>query len=168
MVGVRLDPNLASRIDASDVVQDTLLIAHRRLEEYLRDRSISFYGWLRNLAWQRLIDLQRRHVYSQRRSIHREDPFAPTLSDDSFVRLANLLSSDDASPSQQFLKNEMTRRLKTAMTQLGSDEREVLVLRHLEELSVKEITSILSIPEGTIQSRHFRAVQKLRRILDDE
>ncbi len=167
MVGVRMDPALASRIDASDVVQDTLAIAHRRLDEYLASRPMPFYAWLRNLAWQRLIDLQRRHLHSERRSVNREEPTAPTLSDESLMLLAGRMSADDPSPSQQFLQQEVSRRLKEAMTQLRSADREVIVLRHLEELSVKEVASLLNVPEGTVQSRHFRAVQKLRRILDE-
>ncbi len=168
MVSVRLDPALKTRVDASDVVQDTLAIAHRRLGEYLGNRSVPFYAWLRNLAWQRLIDLQRLHIKSQRRSVAREDPLPNMLSDESVVLLANQFATGDPLPSQQFLRDELQRRLKLAMEQLGADEREILVLRHLEDLSVNEVAAILDLPQGIVQSRHFRAVQKLRRMLDDE
>src|SRR5262245_28841054 len=80
MVRIRMDPRLAVRVDPSDVVQDTLIEASRRLSEYLQDERIPFYPWLRNLAAQRLIQLQRTHIYAKRRSVNREQAGTPPLS----------------------------------------------------------------------------------------
>src|SRR5947208_13646251 len=73
MVAVRLDPRLAARVDPSDVVQEALADAARKLDGYLRDRPLPFYPWLRRLAWERIVLLHRRHVRSQRRSVTREE-----------------------------------------------------------------------------------------------
>src|SRR5258708_2650976 len=88
MVRVRLDRRVAARVDPSDVVQESLLAAYRRLPEYLRDRPIPFYPWLRQLAWERLVRLHQRHLKAKRRSVDREVAFDPLLSDDSIAALA--------------------------------------------------------------------------------
>src|ERR1700722_16014892 len=88
MIGLRLDPALAARIDASDVVQDVLLEAHRRLSDYLRNPVMPFQLWLRHIAKDHLIDAHRRHRVAQRRSLDREQPLAPArFSDQSSFEL---------------------------------------------------------------------------------
>src|SRR5688572_18890770 len=89
MVRLRMDRAVARRVDASDVVQDVLLEASQRLEAYLRDPSMPFHLWLRQLAKDRMIDVHRRHRGAQRRSVDREQPLAaPATSDHSAVDLA--------------------------------------------------------------------------------
>src|SRR6266436_7858002 len=77
MIGLRLDPALAARVDASDIVQDVLLEAHRRLSDYLRNPVMPFHLWLRHIARDHLIDAHRRHRQAQRRSLDREQPLVP-------------------------------------------------------------------------------------------
>ena len=72
MVAVRMDPRVAARLDASDIVQETLVEASRKLPEYLRDEPLPFYPWLRQIAWERLVDLHRRHVQAQKRAVGRQ------------------------------------------------------------------------------------------------
>src|SRR5580700_8687562 len=79
MIGLRLDPALAARVDASDIVQDVLLEAHRRLEEYLRNPVMPFRLWLRHIAKDHVIDAHRRHRQAQRRSLDREQPLVPAV-----------------------------------------------------------------------------------------
>lgn len=83
MVAVRMDRRLAARVDASDVVQEALAEAAARLPEYLDRRPAPFYVWLRQLAWQRLVDLSRRHIYAQRRSVEKEVACSMPLPDES-------------------------------------------------------------------------------------
>src|SRR5437588_3882115 len=72
MIGLRLDPALAARVDASDIVQDVLLEAHRRLQDYLRKPAMPFHLWLRHIARDHIIDAHRHERLAQRRSVDRE------------------------------------------------------------------------------------------------
>src|SRR5205807_7317000 len=98
MVGLRLDPALAARVDASDIVQDVLLEAHRRLNDYLRQPTMPFQLWLRHLAKDHMIDAHRRHRLAQRRSLDREQPLAARLPDDSSFELAGQLMDGEPAP----------------------------------------------------------------------
>ena len=88
IVAVRLDRRLAARVDASDVVQEALADASRRLDDYLLSRPLPFFAWLRQIAWDRLVELHRRHVQAERRSVIREEGPAMELSDESALHLA--------------------------------------------------------------------------------
>src|SRR5262249_47053181 len=134
MVAVRLDRRLAARIDPSDVVQEALAEADAKLDVYLRERPLPFYPWLRRLAWERVIHIHRRHVQARRRSVTREEVSA--LSEHSAAELAERLFARGPSPSRQALREELRARVRSALTGLAEAEREVLVLRHLEQLSV--------------------------------
>lgn len=167
MIAVRMDPRLGRRIDPSDVVQDTLATALRKLPRYLRHPPLPFYPWLRQIAWNRLVDLHRRHVRAGNRTVRRERE-ASAWSDDRSTRLlAERLGRMTLSPSAQLIRDELTVRVQAAMRQLPDAMREVLVLRHLEELSVQEAAATLGVSEGTVKSRHFRALARLRELLED-
>ena len=99
MIAVHLDARLAPRHDASDVVQETLMEASRRLPEYLERRPLPFHLWLRQLAWQRLVDLYRHHVRAQRRSLSVEKPDFLPLADHSANSLAKCLIASGTTPS---------------------------------------------------------------------
>ena len=85
MVAVRMDRRLAARVDPSDLVQEALMDAHRKLNDYLRDRPLPFYPWLRRLAWERLLQLHRRHLHADRRSVLREEPMGAGILADTFA-----------------------------------------------------------------------------------
>jgi RNA polymerase sigma-70 factor (ECF subfamily) len=168
MVALHLDRRLAARIDPSDVVQEALLDATRGLDDYLRQRPLPFYPWLRQLAWERLIELHRRHLHAQRRSVKREEPLAPHLSDESAQQLAERVLARQSGPSNHAIRSELRARIRTALDQLGERDREVLVLRHLEQLSTSETAAILGIREGAVKTRHLRALERLRQLLESE
>jgi RNA polymerase sigma-70 factor (ECF subfamily) len=167
MVALRMDRRLAVRIDPSDVVQETLAEAVRQLSDYLRRRPLPFYPWLRQLAWERLVQLHRRHVRTQKRSVLREEHGLP-LSDQSALALADRLFHRGSSPSARLHRQERRDRVQAALAQLAEPDREVLVLRHLEGLSTREIAAILGITEGAVYTRHLRALERLRTLLGDE
>jgi RNA polymerase sigma-70 factor (ECF subfamily) len=150
MVDLRLSPRLAARFDPSDVVQEALAEADRRLADYLRRRPVAFYPWLRGLAWDRLVDLQRRHAGAGRRSIRREEAGVLELPDDS------------ASPSEKLVQAELRQRVRIALDGLPELDREVLVLRHLEQLSTEETAAVLRISSSAVKMRTLRALQRLR------
>jgi RNA polymerase sigma-70 factor (ECF subfamily) len=167
LVVVRMDRRLTARLDPSDVVQDTLADAARRLPDFLSRRPLPFYAWLRQLACERLTDLYRRHVRAGKRSVIREEPQADALPDESALELADRLLARGSSPSWQLQRRELVGRVHRALARLAAHDREVLVLRHLEQLSMKEIADILRISEGAVKVRHLRALERLRDLLGD-
>ena len=169
MIAVRMDPRLGRRIDPSDVVQDTLAVALGRLPRYLREEPLPFYPWLRAIAWNRLVDLHRQHVRAGQRSVDRERGEDWPLGDRSARLLAERLCSVTSSgPSARLMREELRQRVRAAMLELPEPLREVLVLRHLEEMSVAEVAAVARVSEGTVKSRHFRALARLREILEEE
>jgi len=160
MVAVRLDPRLAARVDPSDVVQEALIEADRRLAEYLRGQPLPFYPWLRRLAWERLVKVHQRHLAARRRSVAREERRDPPLPDDSVAELAGLLASG-TSPSRRVLLKEVRDRVRAALAALPAADREVLVLRYLEQLPMKEVAAVLGVHEGAAKIRHTRALARL-------
>ena len=168
MIAVRMDRRLGTRLDPSDVVQEVFADACQKLSDYLRRRPLPFYPWLRQLAWERLVKLHQRHLQAQKRSLAREQHEGLALSDGSAMALANRLLASGSSPSGQVLREELRRRVRTALGQLAERDREVLVLRYLEQLSTREIAAVLGIAEGAVKTRHLRALQRLRGILGED
>jgi RNA polymerase sigma-70 factor (ECF subfamily) len=167
MIRFRLDPRLAARIDSSDVVQETLASASQRLKQYLQSRPLPFYPWLRQIAWDKLVELHRFH-FRQKRSIAREQPIEIRLSDQSVSELANRLIAIQSTPSAQLARAESAERLRRALARLPDADREILTLRHLEQLDTAETAAVLGISQPASKSRHFRAMQRLLDYLDED
>jgi RNA polymerase sigma-70 factor (ECF subfamily) len=165
MVAVRMDRRLAARIDPSDVVQEVLAEADRGLGDYLRRRPVAFYPWLRQLAWDRLVELHRKHVRAQRRTVNREEPGGLGLPDESAVELAQRLFDRGGSPSERLVRQEMRGRVRAAIADLAERDREVLVLRHLEQLTTAQTAAVLGISPAAVKARHVRALDRLERRL---
>ncbi len=168
MVAVRIDARLAARIDPSDVVQEALIEADRKLDDYMRERPVPFYPWLRRLAWERLVKLHERHVQARKRSVLREEPGILALPEDSAVLLAHRLAGNGTSPSHDLVRKELQERARVALARLAVADREVLVLRYLEQLPTAEIAAVLGIGESAVKMRHRRALDRLSRLLGVE
>jgi RNA polymerase sigma-70 factor, ECF subfamily len=166
MVAVHLDRRLAARVDPSDVVQEALAEAARKLDDYLREQPLAFYPWLRRLAWERLAKLHQRHIGAERRSVTREE-HAP-LPEESAVELARRLVAPGTSPSHQVLRQELQVRVQAALAALPWRDREVLVLRYLEQLTTAETAAVLGLTAGAVKLRHLRALERLRGLLEDD
>jgi RNA polymerase sigma-70 factor (ECF subfamily) len=163
MIGLRLDPALARRVDASDVVQDVLLEASRRLVDYLRAPAMPFYLWLRHLARDHVIDAHRRHRQAQRRSLDREQPIVPAaFADRSSIELAAQFFDQEATPASAAIRNELERRLHAALAALGEDDREIILMRHFEQLSNQDVAAVLGLSEAAASMRYLRALRRLR------
>jgi RNA polymerase sigma-70 factor (ECF subfamily) len=168
MIGVRLDPRLAARLDPSDVVQEALAEAARHLDDYLRDPPLPFYPWLRQFAWERLAKAHRQHIHARRRSIACEEHPEMHLSHESVRELAQRLISDGTSPSRQVARDEERQRVRAALAELEPRDREVLVMRHLEQMETDEIAAALGISAGAVRNRQYRALLRLRAALEGE
>lgn len=166
MIGMRLDPALAARVDASDVVQDVLLEAHKRLNDYLRNPAMPFHLWLRHIAKDHVIDAHRRHRQAQRRSLDREQPLVPAgLADHSSFELAGQLLDQELTPASAAIRRELQGRLDAAIAKLEEDDREVILMRHGEQLSNQEVAAALELTEAAASMRYLRAVRRLRAAL---
>jgi RNA polymerase sigma-70 factor (ECF subfamily) len=168
MVAMRVDRRLSARVDPSDVVQEALADASQHLDDYLRERPLAFYPWLRQFAWKRLVELHRRHVLAGKRSVIREERGDVLVSDQSAGALADRLLAPGTSPSHRVLRDELLDRVRDALARLTPRDREVLVMRQLEQLSTAEVAAVLRISEGAVMTRHTRALVRLRALLDDE
>jgi RNA polymerase sigma-70 factor (ECF subfamily) len=166
MVAVRMDDRLSARVDPSDVVQEALVVASRQFPAYLRNPPLPLYPWLRQIAWNRLVDLNRRHIQSAKRSVRREESLG--ISGTSAAELAEQLVARESGPVKRALVNEMKGRVRAALAQLGTMDREILILRHLEQLSAAESAAILKITPSAAKQRHVRALRRIRRLLHDE
>ena len=125
----------------------------------------NLYPWLRQMAWQRLVHLRQHHLVTQKRSVLREHRWDVDLPDSSVVRLANRLVSNGSSPSQRAIREELRSRVQTALDAMQPRDRQVLILRYLEQLSALEASQVLGITEGAFTKRHLRAIQRIRRVL---
>jgi RNA polymerase sigma-70 factor, ECF subfamily len=167
MIAVRLDRRLAPRLDPSDVVQEALADAARRLPEYLRDRPMPFYPWLYRLATDRLAVTHRDHIASSVRAVGREERIDGPCPDEMTVtRLVDRLAANDTTPGRRAAREERRRLLTTAIERLDSADREVLGLRYLDQLAFDEIAAVLGIGLSAVKMRHLRALERLRRVLE--
>jgi RNA polymerase sigma-70 factor (ECF subfamily) len=165
MVAVRMDPRLAGRADPSDVVQEALVEATAKLPAFLCERPLPFYPWLRRLAWERLLTLQRRHRHARRRSVDLEEPGGRP--EHSALQLAQRLCDPSPSPSRHVRLEEQRAQVRQALEALPERDREILVLRYLEALSNLEAAAVLGVSPGALRVRHVRAIERLRGLLGE-
>ena len=167
MVRLRLDRRLQARLDASDVVQEVFLEAARRLEEYLRERPMPLFLWLRFLADQRIAALHRFHLGAQARDARREEVLRRrALLESTSAALADQIAASGPSPSQGAARGEMEERVRRALAALDPDDREVLALRHFEQLSNAETAATLGVEPAAASKRYVRALARLREVLE--
>jgi RNA polymerase sigma-70 factor, ECF subfamily len=166
MVALRLHPRLQGRIDPSDVIQEAYLEASTRLAEYLNDRSMPFFLWLRFLTGQKLVTLHRKHLDVQMRDAGREvSLYRGRVPETSSAALAAQLLGEDTRPSDAAARAELKIRLQEALNGMDSMDREVLALRHFEQLSRAETAKVLGIREAAASKRYVRALKRLRDVL---
>ena len=168
LVRMRLDKKIQNRIDVSDVVQDVLVEANRRLTRYLADPVMPFHLWLRQIAKDRIIDAHRRHRVSAKRSVDREQKMAaPRGYDQSSVQLAALLGDPKLTPAAAVMQAEMARQVEESITLLDEKDSEIIVMRHYEHLTNQEIGQLLDLSEPAASMRYLRAIRRLKIVLQE-
>lgn len=158
MVQFRLDPRLVGRIDAEDVLQEAYVDAQKRLSAWRADPR-PFHVWLRLVTQQTMVDIHRRHLGAKMRDAGR-DRMAPQSQS-----LSGFLVGRMTSPSQAAMREELKVQLEQALQSMEEIDREVLVLRHFEELSNKEVAELLGIGENAASNRYVRALSRLKGLL---
>jgi RNA polymerase sigma-70 factor (ECF subfamily) len=159
-IAARLDDRLAARVDPSDVVQEALLEAFTRLPDYLERRPMGLRTWLFKTAYERLLKVRRHHARA-RRAVGREVPWP----DRSSLLLVQPLLSRNSAPSRRLEKQELARRVRQALGSLSEVDREILLMRNLEELPYEEIGTLLDLEPAAARQRYGRALLRLRRAL---
>jgi RNA polymerase sigma-70 factor (ECF subfamily) len=167
LVALRLDPRLQGRVDPSDVIQEAYLDAARRIPEYEREpERMPFYLWLRFLVGQRILDLHRRHLGAQTRAVGREvSLYRGPMPEASSAAIAAQLIGQLTSPSQAAIRAEQKLRLQAALNQMDPIDREVLVLRHYEQLTNSEAALVLGLDKSAASKRYARALIRLKDLL---
>lgn len=165
MVAVRLDPRLQGRVDPSDVLQDVYVEAAQQLDEYARNPTVPFFLWLRLLAKHRLGRTHRYHLGTKQRDASREVALDGEVSS---VVLAACLIRPAERPSEEAVRAELRERLQALLDQLSADDREVLALRHFEQLSTAETAVVLGVSAAAAGKRYVRALTRLRKLLCDD
>jgi RNA polymerase sigma-70 factor (ECF subfamily) len=166
MVELRMDRRLHGRLDPSDVLQESYLEVARSLAEYLRDPQMPFFLWLRVITGRKLHALHRRHLGTRMRnagreiSLHRGD--LPQASSES---LAAQLLGRLTTPSRAAVRAELKLRVQEALNSMSPLDREVLALRHFEQLNNSEVAQVLGISETAASNRFVRALHNLKKIL---
>ncbi len=167
MIANRLDRVVQRRVDASDIVQDVLLEANRRLGDYLANPTMPFQLWLRHMARDRVIDAHRRHRVAASRSLDREVSLeSPADGEGSQADLAAKLADRELTPAAVATWHELERRFAAAVEQLDEDDRQIVLLRHFEHLSTAEAAALLGLSKPAAGMRYLRAMRRLRVLLD--
>jgi RNA polymerase sigma-70 factor (ECF subfamily) len=166
MVELRLDPRLRARIDASDVVQDAFLDVARDLDAYLDDPKLPPLLWLRLHVGRRMTTLQRQHLGTRMRDAGREiSLYQGALPEASSAALASMLLGRQTSPTQAAQRAERILRVQEALNSLDPIDREMLALRHFEQLGRAEAAQVLGISQEAGAKRYFRALRRLKDVL---
>jgi RNA polymerase sigma-70 factor (ECF subfamily) len=165
---MRLDRRIQQRVDASDIVQEVLIEANRRLQRYLDDPAMPFHLWLRQMARDRIIDAHRRHRVSGKRSVDREQAMvAPAAMDRSTLELAGQLCDPEMTPAAAATMQELQRRFEAALETMDERDREIVLMRHFEQLSNQDVAKTLGLTEPAASMRYLRAIRRLRKLLSE-
>jgi RNA polymerase sigma-70 factor, ECF subfamily len=166
LVAFRMDQRLQGRLDPSDVIQEACLEAWQHLADYLRDPDLPFFLWLRGIAGNKLRELHRHHLGTQMRDAGREvSIYRGTMPEASSAALAAQLLGHGTHASEAAIRAEVKVRLQEALNQLDPLDREVLALRHFEQLSPRETAQVLGIKEKAAGMRYVRALRRLKEVL---
>lgn len=165
MVQVRLDPRLQGRIDPVDVVQDTFVDVLQGLSDYQGPSELPFFLWLRLMTGRRLMNTHRDHLGAQKRAAGREVNLRQAMPDASSVGIADMLAGSWTSPSRAAGRAEFHHQFQNALEQLEPIDREILSLRHVEELTNDEAAHSLGLSKAAASNRYVRALARLRTIL---
>lgn len=167
IIHFRIDPRIRGRVDAADILQETWVTAARRLPDFLREPSVSLFIWLRQLALQTLIDIHRRELCHRRdagREIHLAGDSPPG---DTSLSIAHFLADQITSPSQHLMRAEDIQQLQAALNSMPEIDREVLALRHFEQLTNLQTAEVLGLAPTAASNRYIRAAARLTEILQN-
>ncbi len=162
MVQMRLHPQVRQRVDASDVIQDAYLEIAQRVEDYVKNPQMPFFLWVRRIAGDRLLKAHRFHLDAKQRDVRRQAAPERRMPDVSTIALVDQLAGGSTSPSVGAARAELRERIAVMLDELSDIDREVLCMRHFEELSNEEVAQELGLTKHAASKRYVRALQRLR------
>lgn len=166
IIELRLDPRLSGRLDAADVLQEAFLEARKRLHRYMDDASVPVFIWLRGVVLDTLIDFHRRHLGVKMRAAGREVSLnGAVMPQASSVVLAAWLAGSLTTPSQALIREETARQIDVALSRMDEIDREVLILRHFEQLTNDEVAAVVGVKKAAASRRYMRALSHFREVL---
>ena len=170
-VHTRMDPRLYGRVDPDDVLQEAYLDAMKRVKHFAEELSFSPFVWLRLIVGQTLINVHRRHIGAKKRDASVERSVNQGLNfqiNATSKAMAIQLAANHTSPSQAAMNNELVETLATALETMSEIDREILTLRHFEDMSNSEVAQLLGIEQKAASIRYVRAVQRLKQCMENE
>lgn len=170
-VQVRMDARLYGRVDPDDVLQEAYLDAEKRLGHFAEEVNFTPFVWLRLIVGQTLINIHRRHIGAQKRDASRERRQSNGLRfqySATSQQFAMQLAGNQTTPSEVLMRDERVGYLADSLETLSEIDREILTLRHFEDLSNKEIAQLLGIEQKAASIRYVRAIKRLKECLADD
>jgi RNA polymerase sigma-70 factor (ECF subfamily) len=167
MVTFRLDPRLHGRVDASDVVQEAYLAAAEHRDDYFRHDGLPLFLWLRGVVGNKLLEIHRHHLGTRRRDAARDVPLYRPNPEETSATMAAHLTAHATRPSVAAARIEVNAMLRRALDEMEDTDREVLAMRHFEQLTNGEAAQVLGIQERAAAKRYLRALKRLKDILAD-
>ena len=165
MVTFRLDPRLHGRVDAADVVQDAFVAAAEHRNDFFHIEGLSLFLWLRGVVGNKMLEVHRHHLGTQRRDAGRDIPLYHPSPDETSASLAAHLTAHVTRPSVAAARGEASATLRKALDEMEETDREVLAMRHFEQLTNAEAAQVLGIQERAAAKRYLRALKRLKDIL---
>ena len=163
MIRLRLDRRLQGRIDSSDILQESYISVFKNLGDYVKSPSTSFFIWLRNVVGLKLAEVHRRHLATEKRDAKRDvSIYRGALPAANSISLAAQLLGQISTPSQTVMKTEMRVRLQEVFDHMDGIDREIIALRHFEQLNSQEVADILEMSKSGASSRYIRAMKRLK------
>lgn len=163
MADMRLDPKIRQRVDASDIIQDVMIEANRRLQTFLDNPVMPFHLWLRQITTDRIIDAHRRHRVSKKRSVDLEQaPVVASNLDHSTIQFGPQIMDDELTPAAAAIRSELQRKFEAAVEEMDAIDQEIIVMRHFEQLTNQEVAQVLNLSEPAASMRYLRAMRRLR------
>jgi RNA polymerase sigma-70 factor (ECF subfamily) len=167
MIRLRLDRRLQGRVDPSDVLQDAYVDLSRKLPEYTNRAGLPFFLWLRLVVGERLLRVHRHHLGAEMRDAGREISLHQgAFPQASSASLAAQLLGRITTASRAAARLELQQMLQEALNSMESIDREVIALRHFEDLSNDEVAAALGLTKAAASKRYVRAMVRLKAIVD--
>ena len=167
MVSFRLDRRLYGRVDPADILQEAYVEAAKRIDSYVADPQVSFFIWIRGLTWQTLLLTHRKHLDVQKRDARQEQSLGKqSPADNTATSIASRLAGSFTSPSQGAMREEQHDKLQSTLDQMDPTDREILALRHFEQLSNKEVSELLDISKTAASNRYVRALARMKAVME--
>ena len=168
LIQMRLDHKIRRRIAVSDVLQNVMIEANRRLSDYLNKGAMPFHLWIRQIAKDRIIDAHRRHRGSAKRSVDREQAIdGRPNSRQSTIMLAGVIADKELTPAARATQQEIAKQVELAIADLPVADRDIILMRHYEQLGNQEVAEVFGISEQAASMRYLRALKKLRSIMTE-